>query len=92
MATKTATVKKEKKIPVARVVREPSQTSHRKVQEGEHKAASAQKEKPASLTLQHGASPKKEPRYIEAVGRRKTAIARVRIFAGDGKMTVNEKT
>jgi len=91
MATKTATVKKEKKIPVARVVREPSQTSHRKVQEGEHKAASAQKEKPASLTLQHGASPKKEPRYIEAVGRRKTAIARVRIFAGDGKMTVNEK-
>ena len=34
---------------------------------------------------------KKEGRYIEAVGRRKTAIARVRIFPGDGKMTVNEK-
>ncbi|HVM77362.1 MAG TPA: 30S ribosomal protein S9 [Candidatus Paceibacterota bacterium] len=31
------------------------------------------------------------PRYTEAVGRRKTAIARVRIMPGTGKMTVNEK-
>lgn len=30
-------------------------------------------------------------KYIEAVGRRKTAIARVRLFAGTGKMTVNDK-
>lgn len=30
-------------------------------------------------------------RYIEAIGRRKTAIARVRLSAGDGKMTVNGK-
>lgn len=30
-------------------------------------------------------------RYIEAIGRRKTAIARVRISAGDGKATVNGK-
>ena len=30
-------------------------------------------------------------RYIEAVGRRKTAIARVRIVAGKGKVTVNGK-
>ena len=30
-------------------------------------------------------------RYTEAIGRRKTAIARVRIMAGDGKMTVNGK-
>lgn len=29
-------------------------------------------------------------RYIEAVGRRKTAIARVRIFSGSGKLTVND--
>ena len=46
----------------------------------EHKAATP---KESSL--------KKEGRYIEAVGRRKTAIARVRIFPGDGKMTVNGK-
>lgn len=41
-------------------------------------------------------APKKAPaskgRYTEAVGRRKTAIARVRIFSGNGKMTVNGKT
>lgn len=30
-------------------------------------------------------------RYTEAVGRRKTAIARVRIVAGKGKVTVNGK-
>jgi len=30
-------------------------------------------------------------KYIEAVGRRKTSIARVRLFAGTGKMTVNDK-
>jgi len=33
----------------------------------------------------------KKGRYTEAVGRRKTAIARVRMSAGDGKMTVNGK-
>lgn len=31
-------------------------------------------------------------RYHEAVGRRKTAIARVRLHAGTGKITVNGKT
>ena len=30
-------------------------------------------------------------RYTEAVGRRKTAVARVRIVAGNGKVTVNGK-
>jgi small subunit ribosomal protein S9 len=30
-------------------------------------------------------------RYTEAVGRRKTAIARVRMFSGSGKITVNGK-
>jgi small subunit ribosomal protein S9 len=33
----------------------------------------------------------KAARYIEAVGRRKTAIARVRISAGTGKVVVNGK-
>jgi small subunit ribosomal protein S9 len=32
----------------------------------------------------------KAVRYIEAVGRRKTAIARVRISAGTGKVSVND--
>jgi small subunit ribosomal protein S9 len=36
-------------------------------------------------------TPKATGRYIEAVGRRKTAIARVRISAGTGKMVVNGK-
>ena len=30
-------------------------------------------------------------RYTEAVGRRKTAIARVRISTGDVKLSINEK-
>ena len=75
----TETVKKEKKIPATHVVREPSRTFHRKVEEGEHKAAAKETES------------KKGARYVEAVGRRKTAIARVRIFPGDGAMTVNDK-
>ncbi len=34
----------------------------------------------------------KSHRYTEAIGRRKTAVARVRIMPGTGKMTVNGKT
>ena len=40
----------------------------------------------------HKAATAKSHRYTEAVGRRKTAIARVRIMPGTGKMTVNGKT
>ncbi len=32
-----------------------------------------------------------EERYFEGVGRRKTAVARVRIYPGDGKFIVNGK-
>ncbi|MBI2582849.1 30S ribosomal protein S9 [Candidatus Azambacteria bacterium] len=39
---------------------------------------------------------KKEPlapaRYIEAVGRRKTAVARVRLYPGSAGVSVNERT
>ncbi|SRR6266481_421980 len=37
--------------------------------------------------------PKKAPkaRYKETVGRRKTAVARVRLFGGKGAVTINEK-
>jgi small subunit ribosomal protein S9 len=39
----------------------------------------------------HVAAPKTHGKYIESVGRRKTSVARVRLFAGTGKMTVNDK-
>lgn len=38
------------------------------------------------------AAPAKKLRYHEAVGRRKTAIARVRIMHGTGKFVINEKS
>jgi small subunit ribosomal protein S9 len=50
--------------------------------------------KPAHVPKEHKvpAAPKAPTgKYMEAVGRRKTAIARVRLFAGSGKMTVNGK-
>lgn len=37
------------------------------------------------------AAAKPRVKYVEAVGRRKTAIARVRLSVGSGKMTVNGK-
>lgn len=40
------------------------------------------------------AVPKTHPRYIEAIGRRKTAVARVRLFSGGGgaqEILINEK-
>ncbi len=33
-----------------------------------------------------------EGKYIESVGRRKTSIARVRLFSGKGEIVVNEKS
>ncbi|MDE2019449.1 MAG: 30S ribosomal protein S9 [Patescibacteria group bacterium] len=45
--------------------------------------------KPAAA--HHAAKPAKSDRYIEAIGRRKTAIARVRIVNGTGKVSVNGK-
>ena len=31
------------------------------------------------------------PQYFHGTGRRKTSVARVRLFAGDGSVTINEK-
>lgn len=50
------------------------------------------KETLAAAKPAHKATPAKSHRYTEAVGRRKTAIARVRIMPGTGKMTVNGKS
>lgn len=41
--------------------------------------------------IKQEASSKKPERYIEAVGRRKTAIARVRLFTRSGEFSVNGK-
>ncbi|HVN26174.1 MAG TPA: 30S ribosomal protein S9 [Candidatus Paceibacterota bacterium] len=49
---------------------------------------------PAAAEAHHAPAPShghKAARYTEAVGRRKTAIARVRISAGKGTVTVNGK-
>ncbi len=51
-----------------------------------HAPAHAPVHKPAA----HAAHAKAE-RYIEAIGRRKTAIARVRISTGTGKVLINDK-
>ena len=50
-----------------------------------HAVAHAPKEHKAAADL------KVSGKYIEAVGRRKTSIARVRLFEGTGKMIVNGK-
>ena len=39
----------------------------------------------------HGKEVPEKSRYFEGVGRRKTAIARVRISAGHGKIAINQK-
>jgi small subunit ribosomal protein S9 len=56
-------------------------------------AHAAAEHKPAAHAAEHkeAAAPARKARYIEAIGRRKTAIARVRVSVGDGKFTVNEK-
>jgi small subunit ribosomal protein S9 len=47
---------------------------------------------PAEHAAVHAAThPATKGRYIEAIGRRKTAIARVRLTKGDGKLIVNDK-
>jgi small subunit ribosomal protein S9 len=47
------------------------------------------KEPEIETSKKESSAPAKKARYTEAVGRRKTAIARVRILAGNGKFTVN---
>lgn len=46
--------------------------------------------RPASKKIDKDVAEKPQ-KYFEGLGRRKTAIARVRLFKGDGTITVNEK-
>ncbi len=57
-----------------------------------HTAATHPHADATPIAREHKAPAAHKGRYTEAVGRRKTAIARVRISAGTGKMTVNGKT
>jgi small subunit ribosomal protein S9 len=57
-----------------------------------HHAATAHAEAHPAPAHNKAVAAAKSQRYTEAVGRRKTAIARVRIMPGTGKMTVNGKT
>ncbi len=45
-----------------------------------------------TATIETPATPKAKPSYIWGVGRRKTAVARVRIAPGSGKIEINGKT
>lgn len=60
----------------------------------EPKAPAAHHAAKAAAPAHRAAKPKPAPRverYIEAIGRRKTAIARVRVSNGDGKFLINDK-
>jgi small subunit ribosomal protein S9 len=48
------------------------------------------KHKPKESVASSAASPPRN-RYVEGIGRRKTAVARVRIVGGHGKFLVNDK-
>lgn len=48
--------------------------------------------RPASPAQKEQIAPVKKTRYAESVGRRKTAVARVRITKGTGKFVLNDKT
>ena len=56
----------------------------------DEKKSSIKEEEDVSLQDAHAAA-KKPERYFEGVGRRKTAIARVRLFTRTGDFTVNGK-
>lgn len=53
-----------------------------------HKAETVAHEKHVEKPVHH----KADGKYVWAVGRRKTSVANVRLFQGDGKSTVNKKS
>lgn len=65
-------------------------TKQTKPKTPKEKKAPAAEEKTDKTKLEEAAA-KKPERYIEAVGRRKTAIARVRLFTRAGEFAVNGK-
>jgi len=66
-------------------------TEKKSVSAGKAVQPAIKQEKPKKTEKAAKASPVKPDRYFEAVGRRKTAIARVRLFNHKGGVTVNDK-
>src|ERR1044072_5747700 len=52
----------------------------------------AEESKAAAATTEATEAPKPKPVYVWGVGRRKTAVARVRIAPGNGKIEINGRT
>jgi len=99
MPTEKETVKKEVKhaAPVAapRPAAHRAPAAHPAAHPATRPAAAHATHAAAATSTTHAAastsSAASKGRYIEGIGRRKTAVARVRISAGTGKMTVNGK-
>lgn len=80
------------KEPVKKEVKPTAHPAHPAAKAPAHRPAHATPAAPTGRAV-HAASAATAPkgRYTEATGRRKTAIARVRMSAGDGKVIVNGK-
>jgi small subunit ribosomal protein S9 len=86
-------VKKEPKAPrpAAHAAGHGAPTAHAPAARVKTTVHPASHHVPAGHTVHAHSATAPKGRYTEAVGRRKTAIARVRIYAGTGKVSVNEK-
>jgi small subunit ribosomal protein S9 len=91
MATEKEPVKKETKRAVPAAAHRPAAhrapAAHPAARVAQHPATHAAH----AASAAHAVSTAPKGRYTEGIGRRKTAVARVRITAGNGKMTINGK-
>ncbi len=88
-------MKKKTKKTSGKAVQETKKPAKRKEVEP-RKPVEASRERPSKPVVPAGSEPHpdeklKRDRYFEAVGRRKTSIARVRLFTKSGDFTVNGK-
>ncbi len=82
----------EKKKTTKKVVAKEKIVAKKTVAEEKVKIVPIPKEEPAvEVETETDAASKKPERYFEAVGRRKTAVARVRLFTRAGDFMVNDK-
>jgi len=91
-ATKPEAVKKEaKRAPAGHAAAPRAHGAVHRHAAPHAAAAHAAHAAPAAHRAAAHAGAAEHGRYVEAIGRRKTAVARVRITAGTGTMTVNGK-
>ncbi|TSC74729.1 MAG: small subunit ribosomal protein S9 [Parcubacteria group bacterium Gr01-1014_33] len=95
METDSETTKKPKKTPSrarapAKRNKEDLKNQKEAPRQGAEEHTEKRAEKPAPAVHEEPKF-KKPDRYFEAVGRRKTAVARVRLFTRAGEFTVNQK-